>query len=80
MQETQTQSLGQEDTLEKETVTCPSILTREISWPEEPSGLQLMGSKSWTWLSTNEPHWSKEILSELSEEILDDSWGTHTYI
>ena len=41
MQETQVQSLGQEDTLEKEMETHFSILAWEIPWTEEPSGLQL---------------------------------------
>ena len=39
MQETQVQSLGQEDPLEKEMATHSSILTREIPWTEEPGGL-----------------------------------------
>ena len=34
MQETQFQSLGGEDALEKETVTRPSILAWEIPWTE----------------------------------------------
>jgi len=37
MQETQVQSLGQEDLLEKEMATHSSILPEE--WPEEPGGL-----------------------------------------
>ena len=41
MRETQVQSLGQEDTLEKEMETHFSILAWEIPWTEEPSGLQL---------------------------------------
>ena len=45
MQETQkTQSLHLEDPLEKETATHSSILAWEISWTEEPGGLQSMGS------------------------------------
>ena len=49
MQETRFQSLGQEDTLEKEMATYSSIFTWEIPWTEEPGGLQSMGSqKSWT--------------------------------
>ena len=44
IQKTQAQSLGQEDPLEKEMATQSSILAREISWTEEPSELQLMGS------------------------------------
>ena len=38
-QETQVQSLGQEDPLEKEKATHPSILAWEIPWTEEPCGL-----------------------------------------
>ena len=40
MQETQVQSLGQEDPLEKEMVTHSSILTWRIPWMEELDGLQ----------------------------------------
>ena len=39
MQETQVQSLGQEDPLEKEMATHFSILAWEIPWTEEPGGL-----------------------------------------
>ena len=42
------QSLGQEDPLEKEMATYSSILAWEISWTEEPGGLQSMGSQSRT--------------------------------
>ena len=42
MQETQVQSLGQEDALEKEMATHSSILGWRIPWTEEPSGLQFM--------------------------------------
>ena len=45
MQETQVQSLGQEDPLEKGIATYPSILAQKIIWREEPSGLQSMGSQ-----------------------------------
>ena len=45
MQETQIQTLGQEDTLEKEMETHSSILACRIPWPEEPGGLQYMGSQ-----------------------------------
>ena len=44
MLETQVQSLGQEDPLEKETATHSSILAWKISWIEELDGLQSMGS------------------------------------
>ena len=39
------QSLGQEDPLEKEMATHSSILAWEITWTEEPGGLQSMGSQ-----------------------------------
>ena len=39
MQETQVQSLGQEDPLEKEMATHSSILSWRIPWAEEPGGL-----------------------------------------
>ena len=42
--ETQVQSLGQEDPLEKEMVTHSSILAWRILWAEEPGGLQSIGS------------------------------------
>ena len=42
-QETWVQSLGQEDTLEKEMATHSSIIAWEIPWTEEPGGLQSMG-------------------------------------
>ena len=40
MQETQDQSLGQEDTLEKEVAIHSIILAWEIPWKMEPGGLQ----------------------------------------
>ena len=45
MQETWVQSLGQEETLDKEMATHPSILAYRIPWAEEPGGLQSMGSQ-----------------------------------
>ena len=39
MQETQVQSLGQEDPLEKGMATHSSILAWRMSWTEEPGGL-----------------------------------------
>ena len=45
IQETQVQSLGQEDPLEGSMATHSSILAREIPWTEEPGGLQSMGSQ-----------------------------------
>ena len=43
VQETQVQSLGQKDPLEKEMATYSSILAWKIPWTEEFSGLQSMG-------------------------------------
>ena len=45
MQETQVWSLGQEDPLEKEMATHPSILAWRIPWTEEPGRPQSMGSQ-----------------------------------
>ena len=44
-QEIWVQSLGEEDSLEKEMATHSSILAWKIPWPEEPGGLQSMGSQ-----------------------------------
>ena len=46
----QVQSLGQEDSLEKETAIHFSILAQKIPWTEEPGGLQGV-AKSWIWLN-----------------------------
>ena len=45
MQETKVQFLGREDSLEKGMATHSSILAWEISWTEEPVGLQSRGSQ-----------------------------------
>ena len=44
MWETEVQSLGQEDPLEKEMATHPGILAWKIPWTEELDELQSMGS------------------------------------
>ena len=49
--ETQVQTLGWEDLLEKEMATHFSILAWKIPWTEEPGRLQSMGSQSRTRLS-----------------------------
>ena len=51
MWETQVQSLGWEDPLEKEMATHSSILAWRIPWAEEPGRLHSTGSQSWTRLS-----------------------------
>ena len=44
VEETQVRSLDREDPLDKEVATHSSILVWNISWTEEPGGLQSMGS------------------------------------
>ena len=46
MQESQVQSLGQEDPLEEDMATHSSSLAWRIPWTEEPGGLQSKGSQS----------------------------------
>ena len=58
MQETQVQSLGQKDPLEKKMATHSCILAWRIPWTEEPGGPQSMGSQSRTRLSD----WTKKII------------------
>ena len=45
MQETQVQSLGQKESLEKKMATHSSILAWRIPWTEEPGSVQSMGSQ-----------------------------------
>ena len=45
MQETEVQTLGWEDTLEKEMATHSSIFTWKIPWIKEPGRLPSMGSQ-----------------------------------
>ena len=45
MQETRFQSLGQEDTLEKEMATHSSTLAWKLPWMEKPGRLQSMESQ-----------------------------------
>ena len=45
MQETQVQSLGQADPLEKDMATHTSTLAWKIPWTKEPDRLQSMGSQ-----------------------------------
>ena len=49
MRETQVQSLGGEDLLEKEMATHSSILAQKIPWTEQPVGLQTMGLDRAAW-------------------------------
>ena len=45
VQETQVQSLGREDLLDKEMATHSSVLAWRITWMEEPGRLPSMGSQ-----------------------------------
>ena len=45
IRETWVQSLGWEDSLEKEMATHSSIFAWRIPWTEEPTGLQSIGSQ-----------------------------------
>ena len=45
MQETRVESLGHEDTLEKEMATHSSVLAWRIPWTEEPGRPQPVGSQ-----------------------------------
>ena len=45
IQETQVQSLGWEDPLEKGMATHSSILAWKVPWTEEPGGPESMGSQ-----------------------------------
>ena len=45
MRETQVQSLGREDLLEKEMATHSRTLAWKIPWTEEPGRLQSIGSQ-----------------------------------
>ena len=72
MQETQIQSLGQEDPLEKRMATHSSIFAWRIPWTEEPGGLQSMKvQKNRTLLATKQlrRHSLQEPLPVLSPII-----------
>ena len=56
MWETGVGSLGWEDPLEKEMATHSSALAWEISWIEEPGGLQSMESQSQKRLNEHSPN------------------------
>ena len=66
MQETWVQFLGQEDYLEKEMATHPSILDWRIPWTEEPgrlqsTGLQKVGHNWGNWAEHNYNLWVLKI-------------------
>ena len=55
-QETQVQSLGQEDPLEEDIATHFSVLAWRIPWTEEPGGLQSIGWQGQTQLKQVSTH------------------------
>ena len=83
IQETQVQSLGWEDLLEKEMATHSSILAWKIPWMEEPGRLQSMGLQKlkhdWATLTeqlnfhfpVQNKKWKKEVLEKTLESPLD---------
>ena len=79
VQETQVQSLAQEDLLEKEIATYSSILAWKISRTEEPGGLQSMGSQrvrhNWTINTYLNYGGGNEDNGDLLQKVL----GTHCY-
>ena len=74
MQETQVQSLGWEDTLEKGMVTHSSILAWTVLWTEDPGGLQSMGSDRTEGLTLHiwRPESKEPDLSGCSGAVLPD--------
>ena len=67
MWEMQVPSLGQEDPLEKGMATHSRILAGKISWTEEPSRLQSIGSQ--TWNTTEQFHFNAICAKWIPENI-----------
>ena len=64
MQETQVQSLGWVDPLEKGMATFSSILAEGLLWTEEPGGLQSIGlQRDMTERLTHTHHWKVKSLN-----------------
>ena len=85
MQETQVQSLGWEDPMEKEMANLPSILAWRIPWTEKPGGLQSMGSQrvghdSATNTQTHNNLLAASIFSSNMETCLETTYKLHLYI
>ena len=65
----QFQTLGREDSMEKEMATHSSILTWEIPWAEEPGRLESMGlQKSWTQLSNTTTITMNQVVGQVKEQ------------
>ena len=78
MQETQVQSLGQEDPLEKRMATHCSILAWEIPWTEEPGGLQGSQRVGHDWVTLPLTYQSRRALSKSSSEMRTPCKDKHT--
>ena len=66
MLETQVQTLGSEDLLEKETATYSSTLAWRIPQTEEPCRLQSMGSK----IIANQTTDKKKSISKIYKQLM----------
>ena len=69
-QETQAQSLGQEDPLEEEMAPHSSILAGKIPRAEESGGPAHAAAENWTQLTTTSP-WSFSPQSEVKQKESD---------
>ena len=69
MRETQVQSLGGDDRLEKKMVTHSSILACRIPWMEKPVKLQSMGSQNWTQLIDFTHSLTHSLTRHLGEDL-----------
>ena len=74
IQETQVQSVGQKDPLEKGMATHSSILTWKIPWTEEPGGLLSIGSHR------VRQDWATNTLTFSSAVVTTDMWLTELLI
>ena len=75
MQETQVQSLGQEDLLEKEMATHSSTLAWKIPWMVEPGRLQSMGRKESD--TTERPHFTLKGYTSRKDKSKKDQLNSH---
>ena len=78
MLETQVQSLGLEDPLEKDMAAHSSTLAWKIQWMEEPRGLQSMELQSWTRLSDLTFN-SSLLYGSTHMSIHDYCWNNHSF-
>ena len=82
MRETQVQSLGQEDPLEKEMVTDSSILAWKIPWMEKPGGLQSMGFQRvrHDWVTNTQTTWGEalRLTQKLQSHLLSSFLSSST--